>query len=206
MGYSKYKKIKQLKDAFGCQFLSVALFEKAQIQPKAPSEWLLMSLDYAYSTPPTNEKSKSERLVSPVLLEISHVYKSQISFFSGEEINIDAKQNLAGPCDFFFAFSPPSLLLTAPIISIAEAKDEDLEWGIAQCAAQLYAANLFNIADKKDIQMLYGCATTGVEWHFMCYDTQKNTFFMDSKPITDLSIALGVWHYILQLFTKGAEA
>jgi hypothetical protein len=30
MGYPKYKKIKQLKDAFGCQFLSVALFEKTQ--------------------------------------------------------------------------------------------------------------------------------------------------------------------------------
>lgn len=202
MGYSKYKKIKQLKDAFGCQFLSVDLFGDASVQPQAPSEWLLTSLDYAYSTPPTNEKSKSERLVSPVLLEISHKYKTQISFYSGEEINIDAKQNLAGPCDFFFAFSPPSILPIAPIISIAEAKDEDLEWGIAQCAAQLYAANLFNIADKKDITTLYGCATTGVEWHFMRYDTQKNTFFMDAKPITDLAVALGVWHHILQLFTK----
>jgi hypothetical protein len=202
MGYSKYKKIKQLKEAFGCQFLSVALFENAHIQPKVPSEWLLTSLDYAYTTPPTNEKSKSERLVSPVLLELSHAYKTQISFYSGEEINIDAKQNLAGPCDFFFAFSPPSLLLTAPIISIVEAKDEDLEWGIAQCAAQLYAAHHFNINDGKDLKILYGCATTGVEWHFMRYDTQKNTFYMDAKPITDLAVALGVWHHILQFYTK----
>ena len=202
MGYSKYKKIKQLKDAFGCQFLSVVLFEGANIQSIPPSEWLLTSLEYAYNTPPTNEKSKSERLVSPILLEISSKYKTQISFYSGEEINIDAKQNLAGPCDFFFTFSPPSILPIAPIISITEAKDEDMEWGIAQCAAQLYAANLFNIADKKDLKTLYGCATTGVEWHFMRYDTEKNTFFMDAKPITDLAVAIGVWHHILQIFTK----
>ena len=142
MGYDNFKKIRQIKVKFGTPFVSVELFEKADIAPIQPSEWLTISLKRAYSSPPTNEKSKSERLVSPILLEVLDKYQDQIAFFSGEEVNISAEDDLAGPCDFFFALTPPSLLLEAPIFSIAEAKDEDLDWGIAQCSAQLYAANL----------------------------------------------------------------
>lgn len=166
MGYPNFKKIRQLKTKFGTNFVSVNIFESADIIPILPSEWLTISLNRAYASPPTNEKSKSERLVSPILLEVLEQYREQITFFSGEEVNINAEDDLAGPCDFFFALTPPSLLLEAPIISIAEAKDEDLDWGIAQCSAQLYAAHLFNLQEGKNIPTLYGCATTGTEWFF----------------------------------------
>ena len=171
MGYSNFKKIRQVKNKFGTPFVSVGIFATANI---APSAWLITSLNRAYASPPTNEKSKSERLISPILLEVLEEYKDRITFFSGEEVNINAADDLAGPCDFFFALTPPSLLLEAPIISIAEAKDEDLDWGIAQCSAQLYAAHLFNQQEGKDISVLYGCATDGVEWQFLKFE--NNTF------------------------------
>lgn len=198
MGYSNFKKIRQLKDRFQLNLLSVDLFDMWEIEEVQPSEWLVMSLQRAYMSPPTNEKSKSERLVSPVLLEILAAYSNEISFFSGEEININFQEDLAGPCDFFFALTPPSLVLEAPIISIAEAKDEDIEWGIAQCAAQLYAAHLFNVQEKKEIKTLYGCATTGTDWHFMKFE--NNTFYIDRKPKTDMAQILGTWHFIMAFF------
>ena len=136
MGYSNYKKIKQVRDSLKVKIAAADLFESLAIAPIEPSEWLRISLKKAYSTPPNNEKAKSERLVSPVLLEVLGSFDTKIAFFSGEEVNVNPENNLSGPCDFFFALAPPSLVLEAPIISIAEAKDEDLEWGLAQCAAQ----------------------------------------------------------------------
>ncbi len=198
MGYSNFKKIHQIKAKFGTPFVSVELFAKADITPIEPSEWLTISLKRAYSSPPTNEKSKSERLISPILLEVLDKYQDQIAFFSGEEVNISAEDDLAGPCDFFFALTPPSPIIEAPIFSVAEAKDENLDWGVAQCSAQLYAANLFNQQEGKQLPTLYGCATTGTEWIFIKYE--NNTFYLDKKPKTDLPQVLGTLHWIIQFF------
>jgi hypothetical protein len=202
MGYSNYKKISQVRAKLGTRFTAIDLFQHANIPDVAPSEWLNISLKRAYLTPPTNEKSKSERIVSPVLLEIVAQYPGEIAFFSGEEVNINSVDDLNGPCDFFLALTPPSLLLEAPIISLVEAKDEDLDYGIAQCAAQLYAAHLFNVQDGKKIDTLYGCATTGTDWQFLKYDPATNTCYTDLKPVTDLSKVLGIFHYIIQFFVN----
>jgi hypothetical protein len=198
MGYSNYKKLHQVKSKFGLKVVSTNLFADANIQSIPVSEWLRISLERAYNTPPTNEKSKSERLVSPVLLEVSDVFKNDISFFSGEDLSINPDDDLAGPCDFFFALTPPTIVIDSPIISVVEAKDEDLEWGLAQCAAQIYAAHLFNERDNKDLPVLYGCATTGSEWQF--FKLENNTLYIDRMPKNDLPQVLGTWHWILNYY------
>lgn len=203
MGYSKFKKMSKVLNMFGLKSETANLFENIHIDNIQPSWWLSESLDIAYLTPPTNEKSKSERLVSPILLEVYKKYMQSISFFSGEEIYINAKDNLSGACDFLFSLHPPSVVLAAPIISIAEAKDEDMEWGLAQCAAQLYGAHLFNLQNKKELPILYGCATTGVDWHFLKFE--DNTFFIDRKPMTHLPQILGTWHWILQWYVGNPQ-
>ena len=200
MGYSKFKKIKQLKEKFGLSFTSVDLFADKNIAPIASSEWLNISIKRAYRTPPTNEKSKSERIVSPILLEVLEQFNTEISFYSGEEININAKDNLAGPCDFFFTLGAPTILFECPIVSLVEAKDEDLEWGIAQCAAQIYAAHLYNKNEGKEISVLYGCATTGDDWQFIRFE--NNIFYIDSRPTTNLQMVLGTFHKIFDFYTQ----
>lgn len=196
MGYSKYKNLNQLTKKFALNALSTALFR--QIDPVAPSPWLLQSLEYAYINPPTNEKAKSERLVSPVLVEVSRHFSEHIALFSGEEINANPDNDLNGPCDFFFALHPPKPYLDTPIISLAEAKNEDLAWGIAQCAAQIYGAHLFNLSEQKNIPTLYGCATTGSDWQFMKFE--NNIFYIEPKPVTDLPLVLGIWHTIIKTY------
>ena len=196
MGYSKYKKLKVVTQKFGLSAQLYSLFEV--IPSRAPSSWLAKTLEMGYLSPITNEKSKSERLVSPILLEAITEFAKQISLFSGEEININKADNLAGPCDFFFAFTPPMPYMEAPIISLVEAKDEDMEWGLAQCAAQVYAAHLLNLQEGKNLPILYGCATTGVEWQFFKFE--NNTFYIDKMPMTDLPQVLGTWHWILNFY------
>lgn len=198
MGYSKYKKLKTVTKKFDLSSRFVSLFETERIDSIEPSEWLKISLKRAYSNPPSNEKAKSERIVSPILLEVLEEYNTRISFFSGEAIDISAADNLAGPCDFFFALTPPMPYLECPIISIAEAKNEDLEWGLAQCAAQVYAAMLLNKQENKNIPVLYGCSTTGEAWQFFKFE--NSTFYIDRIPMTDLPQVLGTWHWILNYY------
>ena len=198
MGYSNYKKIKQVTKKFGLKARLMPLF--TDIKPHQPSPWLVTSLEIAYKAPATTEKAKSERLVSPTLMEIVQAFEYQITLFSGEEMNVNASDDLAGPCDFFFGLYPLSPYIETPIISVVEAKDEDIEWGIAQCAAQLYGAHLMNIQDGKDIPVLYGCATDGVEWQFLKFE--NNTFTISPRPVTDIAQVLGIWHWIVSFFIQ----
>jgi hypothetical protein len=196
MGYSNYKKIRQVTKKFGLDARLITIFPAiAKVQP---SDWLSMSLEMAVKMPLTNEKNKSERLVSPVLMEVAVAFYESVTLFSGEEVLYNAADDLAGPCDFFFGLHPQKPYLETPIISLVEAKDEDLEWGVAQCAAQLYGAYLLNKDDGKEIPVLYGCATDGVEWQFLKFE--NNTFYIEPRPVTDLQQVLGTWHWIIRFF------
>jgi len=196
MGYSNYKKIKTVAKKFNLTTQRERLF--GNVIPIEPSAWLVEALQYMDFLPLTNEKSKSERIISPILIQIAKAYQDKVSFFSGEDLNVKPEDDLAGECDFFFALHPKKVYLETPIISLAEAKDENMEWGMAQCAAQLYGAKLFNEMEGHDIPILYGCATDGIEWQFIRFE--NNTFYIDNKIYTDLREILGMWHTIIQLY------
>ena len=198
MGYDAYRSIKTVIKKFNLELEMRRLFD--EITPVSPSDWLLESLSTADYLPLTNEKAKSERIISPILIEVVKHYKQKISLFSGENIDVDATQDLSGPCDFFLSMQPLKLYIESPIISLVEAKDEDMEYGIAQCAAQIYGAKLFNEMEGKNISVLYGCATDGTEWRFMRFE--NNTFYVDTKIYTDLKEILGVWHHIIKFYLK----
>lgn len=157
---------------------------------------MLETLIISELLPITTEKAKAERIISPILTEIARFYANKISFFSGE--NLAVNDDLNGECDFFFTLVPKSIYLESPIISLVESKNEDMEWGIAQCAAQLYATKLFNEAENKNLPILYGCATDVIEWRFIRFE--NNIFNVDTKVYTDLKEILGVWHHIIQSY------
>jgi len=198
MGYSNFKKIEQVTKKFGLSAKRQNFFQS--IVTKEPSQWLLDTLSYAKLVPLRNEKVKSERIVSPILIEVAKVFEEYVTLFSGEDLPIDADKDLAGECDFFFTLVPQSAYLETPVISLVEAKDEDMDYGIAQCAAQLYGAKLFNEMEGKNFPVLYGCATDGVEWKFLRFE--NNVFYIDNQVYTDLKEILGVWHHIIQFYIK----
>ncbi len=146
---------------------------------------------------------KSEKIVSPILSEVAEFFSENVTLFSGEELSVDTDRNLSGECDFFFILEAHKPYLESPIISLVEAKrnaarDEDMDYGIAQCAAQLYGAKLFNEMEGKNFPVLYGCATDSVEWKFLRFE--DNIFYIDNRVYTDLKEILGVWHHIIYLY------
>lgn len=196
MGYDAYKKIRTVTQQFGLDAQKRPLF--SNITTVEPSLWLKETLQKSSFIPLSNEKTKSERIISPILVEIAEYYQEYITLFSGEELEVNASENLSGECDFFFILQPHKPYIDSPIITLAEAKNENMEYGIAQCAAQLYGAKLFNEKEGKQIPFLYGCATDGVEWQFVRFE--NNIFYLDNKIYTDLKEILGIWHYIVRLY------
>jgi hypothetical protein len=196
MGYSKYKKIKKVAEKFNLDAQNTVLFQ--DIAPCLPSAWLADTLKKASIMPLTNEKTKSERIISPILLEIAEFYASGFTLFSGEELEVNAEQDLAGECDFFFIPYPNKPYLVSPIITLVEAKNEDMEAGKAQCAAQMYGAYLNNEAEGRQVPFIYGCTTDSIEWQFMRFE--NGIFYIDKKTYTHLPEILGVWHHILNLY------
>ncbi len=196
MGYSNYKKLKTVVKKFGLDAKITALFPP--IEGVLPSSWLVETLSLAEFLPLTNEKAKAERLISPILSEIARAYQTQISLFSGEDLNVRSEDDLNGECDFFFALHPPKPYIDTPIISLVEAKGEDMEMGIAQCSAQMYGAKLYNETENRNIPVIYGCATTGTDWQFI--KLENNIFSVDNKVLTNLPQVLATWHYILSFY------
>lgn len=114
-----------------------------------------------------SEKAKSEFLISPILAEISAQLDYKISLFSGTEFNVDEERGLQGYCDFIFSKSPEQIDVMAPIMTIVEAKNDNLKSGIGQCMAEMVAAQIFNAREEQPIETIYGVVTTGTSWLFM---------------------------------------
>ncbi len=198
MGYSNFKNLRQALERLDIEEIDVNLFPI--IKPIKASNWLKKSLENAEMMPLTNEKSKSERIISPILMEIAILFKDNVTLYSGEDLYIDDKKDLSGACDFFLAKHPRKQVMQAPIITLAEAKDEDLGYGQGQCAAQMYAAQIFNEQKGKPQPFIYGCAVTGGDWKFMKLAGKQ--LFVDNKTyyISDLPKIIGIFHHIIKLY------
>ncbi len=198
MGYSNYKNFKQTLEKLNLEETDEMLFP--QIELVQPSEWLLQSLSLAKRLPLTNEKSKSERIISPILTEVAIHFEKQFTMFSGEDLIVDSSRDLAGECDFFFAQHPRKSVMQAPVVTFVEAKDEDFEYGQAQCTAQMYASMLYNEQKGKPTPYIYGCAVTGDVWKFLKLEKGKITLDTENYYLIEIPKILGIFHQILNKF------
>jgi hypothetical protein len=186
-------------DRFALHPERVRLFE--QINPVEPSAWLLESLRRGAGLAYTSEKSRSEFLIAPILIEARELLGEGFSIYSGQRLETDPQNGLVGECDFIIAKTPYLFVLRAPIVAIVEAKKQDLENGIGQCAAQLVAAMQFNQKHGSAFGKLYGCVTTGELWQFIKLEQQ--TLALDSQRYTleDLPELLSIFKLILEQYS-----
>ena len=151
-----------------------------EVEGVQPSELLtLMLQEYIpLATAINTEKARSELLIAQVLTEVRRQLKYQIALFSGTEFNVDNSKGLVGFCDFIISSSKEQYYITAPVITIIEAKNENIKGGLGQCIAAMIAARLFNQKAGNDIDLIYGVITTGTNWKFLTLE--GSTVFIDS--------------------------
>ncbi len=115
------------------------------------------------------EKARSEFIVAPIMVELQEIKQNTISFFSGIEFRVDVGKGLTGRCDFIVSRDEQQNFLTAPVMTIVEAKKDNVsnQYGLGQCVAEMVAAQIFNQRNERDIPTIYGAVTSGMLWHFL---------------------------------------
>ncbi|BAZ30677.1 hypothetical protein NIES4074_31390 [Cylindrospermum sp. NIES-4074] len=143
------------------------------------------------------EKSRSEMIIAPILIAVRKYLNNQISLFSGIDFTVDPAQGLNGNCDFIISLSPELLIVNAPVITIVEAKKENINAGLGQCVAEMLAAKLFNEREGNNIQTIYGTVTTGTNWKFLKLIGQVVEIDLSEYYINDIGKIIAILSNIL---------
>ncbi len=199
MSYNKFKKLEMLRTQFGINDIQTAWLPK-NLLLKTATDLLLTTLKEAELEALGTEKAKSESVVVPILKELRRTNLNNFNTFSGFEFNVDVKNGLNGFCDFILSSETQKLEISAPIICLVEAKKGEIEEGLAQCGAEMYAAQIFNEQKGKPRKAIYGCVTNAFLWCFMKLENNKD-LLIDPNYVpltfTEPQKVLATWQWIL---------
>ena len=197
MSYSEYS-ISDVKDKFQIDIEeSVNLFSDIEKTTISDSLNQILEENIPLALAIHTEKARSEMIVTPILIELRKVLNHQISLFSGVEFNVDKEKGLNGTCDYLISLSKEQLYINSPIISVVEAKNDNIKLGLGQCAAEMIASKIFNEQKGNKISSLYGIVTTGSNWRFL---KLHKLFYIDKKEyyIEQLEKIMGIMLYMIK--------
>jgi len=130
-----------------------------------------------------SEKARSEFIVTPVLQALHRRNSTKFSIFSGYEFTIDKSKGLSGFCDFILSSPANGFLVEAPAFFVVETKKADIDDNaIAQCGAEMFAAQIFNERKGKSVQAVYGCVTSAYSWGFL--KLENNLLLIDPNYVS----------------------
>mgnify|MGYP003373623310 FL=1 len=194
MPYSSFT-VSQVEETFNVSFQQGKIFDV--IEKISISERLNYSLQDAKLFYLDNEKIKSEAVLFPVMAELMRRNSEYISIFSGKRLDVEPNTNLVGECDFLITAIPHLVRVKAPIIFVIEAKSDNIDYGLAQCSAQMLGTRKFNELEKEFVNPIYGCITTADAWQFMKLEKNIITVHNEKYYLNDLPEILGIFQYII---------
>jgi hypothetical protein len=176
MAYSQFS-LKSVREQFGLDIIeNQDLFGHLAPVPISDGLKTLLAQNVPLAQAINSEKARSELIIINVLLELKRQHP-ECSLFSGVDFTVDVAQGLTGFCDYLISQSSEQFFIEAPVITIVEAKNENIIGGLGQCIAEMQAARLFNEREKKPLAFVYGIVTTGVIWKFLKQD--QHTVWID---------------------------
>ena len=176
----------------------ITLVEKAGIFAKIPevktSEMLEKVLEYnvPLALAVASEKARSEMIIAPILIELKQQLSDNISLFSGKDFTVDMERGLNGFCDFLISLSAEQIFINAPVITLVEAKNDNIESGLGQCMAEMVGAQLFNRRKGREIKTIYGTVTTGSVWKFLKLEGQVIEIDLQEYYLSQVGKILGI--------------
>jgi hypothetical protein len=200
MAYSKFNSLTKFCNQYHLQQDTISnLFLSVAIPLQPPSQRLLDDIDEAKTLPLYTEKAKAELLITPILRELKRKNPS-ITFFSGFALSIDNEPDLNGNPDYVLSAKPDIVEIQAPIFCLMESKNKAVDEGFAQCAAEMYAARLFNRENNEPYETIYGAVTNAYDWVFL--KLEGNTIFIDKERyfLNELPKLLGILQFIVNQY------
>ena len=188
----------QVVQDLGLSLNEADLFARVSPTPLRP-DFLAQVIDGANLASAINtEKARSEFIIAPVLFELRRLHAGRLGLFSGIELDADEARGLNGVCDFVITRSPYQHVLSAPLITIIEAKNDNLRSGLGQCIAAMCAAQWVNQAAATTIAAVYGAVTTGGAWKFLQLRDAGVTLDLVEYHIESLGKILGILGHIVE--------
>lgn len=195
MAYSDFT-FSRLNLSYGIKQDSIDLFKNLDVLPIEPSATLIDALSEIPFIALNSEKAKSEVLIYPIIRELMRRNR-HISVFSGYAFNIKGQKGLNGSPDFLISAKPRSVEPQSPIFCLVETKNKSADEGFAQCAAEMYAARLFNQQTNEPYEIIYGAVTNAYDWVFL--KLEGDTVYIDTKRyfLDNLPKLLGILQFII---------
>jgi hypothetical protein len=193
MAYSDFNTLSKVRTAF-----NLSINETTRLFPDIvaiePSDYLKTTLDefLPLANAINTEKARSELIIAPVLLEVRRHLSFQVGFFLGIEFNVDPTVGLSGYCDYILTASKEMYEIYAPVVTLVEAKNENIKSGLGQCIAEMVAAQRFNQQKETSIDTIYGAVTTGMIWKFLKLVNQTVFIDLNDYFIKEIDKILGV--------------
>jgi len=219
--YTSEFTLEELKSKFNLTIQEqVALFQA--IEPVKPSPLLrdILEENIPLALGVDTEKARSELIVAPILVDLRKSFQRQISIFSGSEFTVDKSMGLndargvfavrpegiVGRCDFIISHSPELLSINAPVVTIVEAKNDNIKSGLAQCIAEMIAAQVLNQNSDRsadgpknlEITCIYGIVTTGSIWKFLRLEATTVDIEQGEHYLENLESILGILSHIVR--------
>ena len=179
MSYSNFT-MEDLKTKLGLVFIQdQTLFSETPVSEISEDSRRFLAQYKRLALAINTEKARSDYITAPLMGDLKMQYYNQISLFCDIEFNVDKEQGLSGRCDYIISLSDDQYSLTAPIMTMVEAKNDNIKSGIPQCGAEMVAAQLYNDRKQNTLEIIYGCVTTGTNWKFLKLHGQD--FYIDQE-------------------------
>ena len=196
MAYNNFS-LQDVIDRFEINLLESTFCDSLPLVTPQPEFLTILEQSLPLAQRARSEKAKSELLVSPILVEVRRLVGGTIQLFSGEEFNVDRDRGLNGFCDFLFSRSTTSYIIQAPILMLVEAKKGELDVGLGQCIAEMFAAQIFNQTKDKAIPIIYGCVTSGKLWQFLKLEGENVTIDINEYQVTPVERIIGILKWMV---------
>lgn len=188
----------EVQHTLGLRLTEADLFSRVPPLPLPPGFAERLHADVTLALAINTEKARSEFIIAPMLSELRRMLGNSFGLFSGLEFDVDSSRGLNGFCDFLLTKSPLQSVLTAPVVAIAEAKNDNLRNGLGQCIAAMVAAWEFNARSSTHVASVHGVVTTGSAWKFLRLADVHLTLDVEEYFIAEPGRILGILAHILQ--------
>ena len=167
MAYSDFT-LTSLRRAFALSFNEqVDLFASVLELPLSDLLQAILDENIPLALSIHTEKARSELIIVPILVEVRRLLQRRISLFSGVDFTVAPDRGLNGICDYVLSGSPEQLVVTFPVVMLVEAKNDNIKAGLAQCMAEMIAAQIYNEREGNQCIPIHGVVTTGSIWKFL---------------------------------------
>src|SRR5262249_7277188 len=107
---------------------------------------------------------------------------------------------LVGRCDFLLGRRPGSFLLGSLLLTVVEAKNEEIPGNLGQCVAEMVAVCVLNKRKGHRMPVIHGWVTTGAAWLFLTLEGNAVTFDVRERFLDDVGRILG---YLVAIGSDG---